>query len=139
MLTHGTIAYKEAGEALSRRISVALAMTVQRGYLLIWLFAAPHEDELRGLLAAKVGFDATSNSSKASVTTPGGGMASREEPLKADTLLSGEAPEPSTPEATAGAGSDATPADSAAATPVASAPAQPAQARPTLEEKPKPQ
>ena len=66
VLTHGTIAYKDAGEALSRRISVALAMTVQRGYLLIWLFAAPHEDELRDLLAAKVGFDPASNSSGAS-------------------------------------------------------------------------
>ena len=57
VLTHGTIAYKQAGEELSRRISVALAMTVQRGYLLVWLFAAPHEEELRELLAAKVGFD----------------------------------------------------------------------------------
>ena len=67
VLTHGTIAYKEAGEELSRRISVALAMTEQRGYLLIWLFAAPHEDELRELLAAKVGFDSNRQAAEETV------------------------------------------------------------------------
>ncbi|HZD31977.1 MAG TPA: hypothetical protein VE779_10005, partial [Candidatus Angelobacter sp.] len=54
VVTHGVIAYKEAGDALSRRVSVAVAMTEQRGYLLIWLFAAPHESELRELMAAKI-------------------------------------------------------------------------------------
>lgn len=136
VLTHGTIAYKEAGEALSRRISVALAMTAQRGYLLIWLFAAPHEDELRELLAAKVGFDAAPGSSGAPVTIPGGGMASQSEPVKLDTVLSG-APA-AEPEATTGTGSDATPADAAATPPIASAPTQPAQAKPSLV-MPKPQ
>ena len=57
VLTRGTIAYKTQGDALSRRVSVALAMTVQRGYLLIWLFAAPHDAELRELLHAKVDFE----------------------------------------------------------------------------------
>jgi len=133
VLTHGTIAYKDAGEALSRRISVALAMTAQRGYLLIWLFAAPHEDELRELLAAKVGFDGASNSGGSPQTMPGGGMASREEPVKPDAALSGEAPKAAKPETTAGASSEATSADSAAAPPVAGAPAQPAQSKPSLE------
>ena len=133
VLTHGTIAYKDAGEALSRRISVALAMTAQRGYLLIWLFAAPHEDELRELLAAKVGFDGASNSGGSPQTMPGGGMASREEPVKPDAALSGEAPKAAKPETTTGASSEATSADSAAAPPVAGAPAQPAQSKPSLE------
>lgn len=57
VLTHGTIAYKEEGDALSRRVSVAMAMTEHRGYLLIWLFAAPHDSELRELMSAKVRFD----------------------------------------------------------------------------------
>ena len=56
VVTQGTIAYKDDGDALSKRVSVALAMTVNRGYLLTWLFAAPHEAELRELLRAKVGF-----------------------------------------------------------------------------------
>ena len=136
VLTHGTIAYKDAGEELSRRISVALAMTTQRGYLLIWLFAAPHEDELRELLAAKVGFDGSSNSVGAPQTMPGGGTASRAEPVNPDTVLSGEAPDAAKPVVTTGADTDATPAG--ATTPVASAPVQPAQVKPSLE-KPAPQ
>jgi hypothetical protein len=57
VLTHGTIAYKEEGDALSRRISVAMTMTQHRGYLLVWLFAAPHDAELRDLMNARMGFD----------------------------------------------------------------------------------
>jgi hypothetical protein len=56
VVTQGTIAYKDDGDALSKRVSVALAMTESRGYLLTWLFAAPHESELRELLAARVDF-----------------------------------------------------------------------------------
>jgi hypothetical protein len=62
VVTQGTIAYKDDGDALSKRVSVALAMTENRGYLVIWLFAAPHEAELRDLLAAKVGFARDSES-----------------------------------------------------------------------------
>ncbi len=94
LLTLGTIAYKEEGDALSRRISVALAITQHRGYLLVWLFAAPHDSELRELMNAKVSFDpdpATAQASKVSggtadtasdshsevpIPQPGGGEAS---------------------------------------------------------------
>jgi len=62
VVTQGTIAYKDDGDALSKRVSVALAMTESRGYLLTWLFAAPHESELRELLAAKVSFVSDSES-----------------------------------------------------------------------------
>ena len=70
VVTRGTIAYKVEGDALSRRVSVALAMTEQRGYLLIWLFAAPHESELRELLASKVSFEADAESQEAAASKP---------------------------------------------------------------------
>ena len=82
VMTQGTIAYKAEDEALSRRISVALAMTEQRGYLLIWLFAAPHEAELRELMEAKVGFAPSSRSAGVPMTTPGVGTAAQQEPPK---------------------------------------------------------
>jgi hypothetical protein len=95
VLTHGTIAYKEPGDALSRRISVAIAMTPQRGYLLIWLFAAPHEAELRELMATKIGFE--DDAKPASAATAAGGGGEPAEPTAAapahSTLLhAGEAP-----------------------------------------------
>ncbi len=73
VLTHGTIAYKEQGEELSRRISVAVAMTQQRGYLLVWLFAAPHDAELRELMTAKIGFEADTKPAKADANYSRGG------------------------------------------------------------------
>jgi len=75
VMTHGTIAYKEAGDELSRRISVAMALTQHRGYLLIWLFAAPHDTELRELLTAKMGFDNEPTSKDASLNRNAGGGA----------------------------------------------------------------
>ena len=67
VLSHGTIAYREEGDELSRRISVAMALTAQRGYLLIWVIAAPHDAELRPLLAAKVTFESDSADRDAAV------------------------------------------------------------------------
>src|SRR5271166_1518747 len=75
VMTHGTIAYKEAGDELSRRISVAMVSTQHRGYLLIWLFAAPHDAELRDLLNAKMGFDNEPTSKDASLNRNAGGSA----------------------------------------------------------------
>jgi hypothetical protein len=73
VLTHGTIAYKEDGDALSRRVSVAMALTQHRGYLILFLFAAPHDAELRDLMASKVGFDADPASREAVANQNGGG------------------------------------------------------------------
>ena len=53
----GVVAYKEPGDALSRRVSFAIALTKQRGYLLNFLFAAPHEADQRELMSAKAAFD----------------------------------------------------------------------------------
>jgi len=75
VLTHGTIAYKEPGDELSRRISVAMVLTQHRGYLLTWLFAAPHDNELRELLNAKMGFDNEPTSKDASLNRNAGGGA----------------------------------------------------------------
>jgi hypothetical protein len=73
VLTHGTIAYKEDGDALSHRISVAMALTQHRGYLLLFLFAAPHDAELRELMASKVGFDAEPPNKEAVADKSAGG------------------------------------------------------------------
>jgi len=75
VLTHGTIAYKEAGDELSRRISVAMVFTQHRGYLLMWLFAAPHDSELRELLSARMGFDNEPANKDASLNRNAGGGA----------------------------------------------------------------
>jgi hypothetical protein len=53
----GVVAYREDGDALSRRISVALALTKQRDYVVSFFFAAPHEADLRQLMNANAAFD----------------------------------------------------------------------------------
>jgi len=57
LVMDGVVAYHEDGDALSRRVSVALAFTRQRGYLVTFFFAAPHESELHQLMNAKAAFD----------------------------------------------------------------------------------
>ncbi len=57
ILMNGVVAYHEDGDALSRRVSVALALTKQRGYLVSFFFAAPHDAELHELMSAKAAFD----------------------------------------------------------------------------------
>ncbi len=68
ILMNGVVAYKEEGDALSRRVSVALALTAHRGYLLSFFFAAPHDDELRQLMNAKLSFDPEPAVKEASVS-----------------------------------------------------------------------
>ena len=70
---HGTVAFQVPGDELSRRLSIALAVTSRRGYLLTWFFAAPHDSELRELLDEKVAFDAEPLSQEAIAAKPGGG------------------------------------------------------------------
>ncbi len=84
----GVVAYHVDGDDLSRRVSVALALTRHRGYLLTFFFAAPHESELHELMNAKAAFDpepavkeATANAaantphSPADAVQPGGAVA----------------------------------------------------------------
>ena len=117
--TQGTIAYKTGGDALSRRVSVALAMTEQRGFLLIWLMAAPHEAELRQLLSAKVSFERESEVAGNGVT-PGSGIAPQQAEEKSGLTLP---PEDSSPNAAPSAAPAAKP-DSATPAPSAAPSAQ---------------
>jgi hypothetical protein len=111
VLTHGTIAYKEEGDALSRRISVAMVLAHHRGYLLVWLFAAPHDAELRELLNAKMGFDpdiqtteakASVNSNSEKTQVPGGSVPSESASSGPGLPASPSAPETSNPKSQAG-------------------------------------
>ena len=75
----GTVAFHVDGDDLSRRLSVALALTKHRGYVLSFFFAAPHESELRDLMNAKAAFDpepalkaASASSSAAAPPAPEG-------------------------------------------------------------------
>jgi len=136
VLTHGTIAYKEEGDELSRRISVAMAMTEHRGYLLLFLFAAPHDAELRELMASKVGFDPEPANKEALANKNGGGAAegTNSPPSPAANAmppLSKPTPAPAS-DSTAPA-TDAAPASEAApAAAPANDPGSQAYARPTL-------
>jgi hypothetical protein len=112
ILTHGTIAYKEADDALSRRVSVSMVLTHHRGYLLVWLFAAPHDAELRELLNAKMGFDpepktteakASVASSPEKVQLPGGSVPSESASRGPDLPASPSAPETSNSQSQPGA------------------------------------
>jgi hypothetical protein len=69
---HGTIAFQVPDDELSRRLSVAMAVTSRRGHLLTWFFAAPHESELRELLDEQVAFDAEPPVNETVATKPGG-------------------------------------------------------------------
>jgi hypothetical protein len=71
ILMNGVVAYKDTGDALSRRVSVALALTAQRGYLLSFFFAAPHDSELRQLMNAKTTFDTEPAVKEAGVSAAG--------------------------------------------------------------------
>ena len=57
-------------DELSRRLSLAMAITERRGYLLTWFFAAPHDSELVGLTNERAIFDSTPSINVASATQP---------------------------------------------------------------------
>ncbi len=67
---HGTVAFQIPNDDLSRRLSLAMAMTERRGYLLLWFFAAPHDAELLGLTNERAIFDSTPAVSVASAAKP---------------------------------------------------------------------
>ncbi len=77
---HGTVAFQVAGDALSRRLSIAMAVTSRSGYLLTLFFAAPHDSELKELLQEKIAFNAEPFTKEAGSTKPGGGDGSSADP-----------------------------------------------------------
>ena len=101
----GTVAFQVSGDELSRRLSIALAVTARRGYLLTWFFAAPHDSELRELLDEKVGFDAEPQSREAVAAKPGGGDIS---PASSQPTAQTPAAQPSAEPAQANASSERT-------------------------------
>ncbi len=70
---HGTVAFQVPGDELSRRLSIAMAVTSRRGYLLTFFFAAPHDSELKELLEEKIAFDSEPQTQEANTPRPGGG------------------------------------------------------------------
>ena len=67
---HGTVAFQIPNDELSRRLSLAVAITERRGYLLTWFFAAPHDSELQGLTNERAIFDKAPAVSVASSSQP---------------------------------------------------------------------
>ena len=69
---HGTVGFLLPNDALARRLSIAMAVTQRRGYLLTWFFAAPHDQELKALTDERVLFDNAPPVTVVSATKPGG-------------------------------------------------------------------
>ena len=74
LFLHGMVAFDVPDDSLSRRLSIALAVTERRGYLLTWFFAAPHDSELLSLTDERVSFDSKPPMKAADAPLPGGGV-----------------------------------------------------------------
>jgi hypothetical protein len=74
LLLHGNVGFKIPNDELSRRLSIAMAITQRQGYLLTWFFAAPHDSELQPLLAERVSFDPEPATRNASAAPTGSGV-----------------------------------------------------------------
>jgi len=72
----GAVAFQVPEDELSRRLSLGIAITKRRGYLVSWFFAAPHDEELRALTNQRASFDGASAVTVARSPQPGGGVAS---------------------------------------------------------------
>jgi len=104
LLLHGTIGFKVPHEELSRRLSVAMAITKRQGYLLTWFFAAPHDSELRQLLAERVKFDPVPMTEDAS-TPKAGSRGNLTKPVAEPATTGASSAKDSTSQPTAGSGS----------------------------------
>jgi hypothetical protein len=105
-LLQGTVGFVVPDDDLSRRLSVAMAITQRRGYVLTWFFAAPHNAELQALTNERVIFDSAPPVKVAEVSKPRGGV-----PGATTSPASGSA---AAPEASSAAGTnDPTSADAA--------------------------
>jgi hypothetical protein len=108
LFLHGTVAFRIPNDDLSRRLSIAMAVTERKGYLLTWFFAAPHDSELQQLTDERVIFDSAPPIKAASVTEPGGG-----------TVSSAAEHPPAVATSSAGSTNSATPQQTGASTPPA--------------------
>jgi hypothetical protein len=71
---HGTVGFEIPNDALARRLSIGMAITERRGYLLTWFFAAPHDQELQALSNERVLFDNSPPVTVVSAAKPGSGV-----------------------------------------------------------------
>ncbi len=121
LLLEGAVAFQVPDDELSRRLSLGLAITQRRGYLLTWFFAAPHDSELRALTNERASFDRGSAVTVASAPQPGGGVASDATPVKS-TANSVSSTAAAQPEASSGGSGGAGAASNAGSPTTASAP-----------------
>jgi len=117
LFLEGTVAFQVPNDELSRRLSLGLAVTQRRGYLLTWFFAAPHDDELRALTNERAIFDHEPAVEATHASQPGGGVAS-DPAASPSSTASGQTAAPATTETSAAASNSASAgASSAAPTP----------------------
>jgi hypothetical protein len=132
IVMQGVVAYQEPGDALSRRVSVALALTRQRDYLLAFFFAAPHDAELRELMKVKAAFDPEPAVQQATVAAPASAGAERQEHPGGSAVDAVSAPPQPAAEPVAASEDSSAPAASAPSEAASTPPADAAPARPTL-------
>ena len=72
LFLHGAVGFQVPDDELSRRLSIGMAITQRRGYLLTWFFAAPHDEELKALSDQRVTFDSAPPVEVVNATKPGG-------------------------------------------------------------------
>ncbi len=92
LLLHGTVGFQVPNDQLSRRLSVAMAITERRGYLLTWFFAAPHDSDLEPLMKERVGFNPEPTSNDVDATKAGGSEAPGKEAAPAAATSVNPAP-----------------------------------------------
>ena len=85
LFLHGTVGFQVANDELSRRLSIAMAITQRRGYVLTWFFAAPHNAELQALSDERVIFDSAPPVKVADASKPGDGVAGTTTPPASDS------------------------------------------------------
>jgi hypothetical protein len=114
---HGTVAFQIPNDALSRRLSLAMAITERRGYLLTWFFAAPHDSELIGLTNERAIFDNAPAVNVASASKTAGSKPAASSDAASfnatDTLKTAAPAGTTAPASSAAAGSDSAGASSA--------------------------
>ncbi len=85
---HGSVGFSVPNDELARRLSIAMAITERRGYLLTWFFAAPHDAELQTLTNERVRFDTLPPAKIADAAQPGVGKPAGKAPA-ADSASAG--------------------------------------------------
>jgi hypothetical protein len=98
---HGTVAFQVPDDELSRRLSLAMAITERRGYLLTWFFAAPHDAELQGLTNERAVFDKesavnVSTTAKPDESKPSGATDAATAPPESSAPATSESSSPTT-------------------------------------------